>query len=85
MRRFTEVMVRVGCRARCRKAGAPTVILPSSAMQTALGVLRLPFSSASRMGKPLSTTPTSEFVVPRSMPRMGEVSGFKFQAGREVT
>jgi hypothetical protein len=51
MRRFTEVIVRVGCRARCRKAGAPTVILPSSAMQTALGVLRLPFSSASRMGK----------------------------------
>ena len=51
-----------------------------SAIEVALGVLRLPLSSASKMGKPLSTTPTSEFVVPRSMPRMGEEgdSGFKF-------
>jgi hypothetical protein len=50
------------------KAGHPTTGCPSSGNQTAEGVRRRPSESATSTGNPLSITPASEWVVPRSIP-----------------
>jgi hypothetical protein len=47
----------------------------------ALGVIRLPSSFASKIGNPESTTPTAEFVVPKSIPRIISLIEESFTAG----
>ena len=64
------VTTRSGWSTRRRKAFAPTSTLPSAPIHTALGVIRRPSSLAKRIGNPESTTPTAEFVVPKSIPRI---------------
>ena len=70
IQRFTLLMTRIESAALRLSALRPTSTFPSSPNQTTLGVIRFPSSSASRMGKPESTTPTAEWVVPRSIPRI---------------
>ncbi len=66
--RFTLVTTRIGSTARRLSAFRPTSISPSFPNHTALGMILRPSSSASRIGKPDSTTPIAECVVPRSIP-----------------
>src|SRR6476620_11473104 len=56
-----------------RVAVAPISGSPASGKCTTDGVSRVPFASASKIGKPASITPMSEFVVPRSIPTMSPV------------
>ena len=78
IRRLMLVTTRSGASARRRKALAPTSMLPSSPIQTALGVIRRPSSFAKRMGNPESTTPTAEFVVPKSIPKIISLIAISF-------
>ena len=64
------VTTRSGSSVLRRKAFAPTSIVPSLPIHTALGVMRLPSSLANRIGNPESTMPTAELVVPKSIPRI---------------
>ena len=68
IQRFTLETTRIASVVRRRCALRPTSTEPSSPNHTTLGMIRFPSSSASRMGKPESTTPMAEWVVPRSMP-----------------
>ena len=53
-----------------RLAASPTIGTSSGEYDTTEGVIRDPFLSAKRIGNPESTTPTKEFVVPRSIPNI---------------
>ena len=68
MSRFTEVTTREGSTSFFSIAGQPTNISPSATNQTADGVSLLPSPSDTKIGNPLSMTPTSEWVVPKSIP-----------------
>ena len=68
--RLMLVTTRSGSSVRRRSAFAPTSTVPSLPIHTALGVIRRPSSLANKIGNPESTTPTAEFVVPRSIPRI---------------
>src|SRR6266481_2363980 len=68
MKRLIEKTVFSGFVMPCRFATWPTRISPSFAKPTTEGVRRLPSWFAITVGLPPSTTATTEFVVPRSMP-----------------
>src|SRR4030095_4074183 len=66
--RFTERMVRSGLVTACRLATSPTSTSPFLANATIDGVVRDPSAFSMTLGSPPSSTLTTEFVVPRSMP-----------------
>src|SRR5215470_11247701 len=68
MNRLIEKTVFSGFVMACRLATCPTRISPSFVNPTTEGVRRLPSWFAITVGLPPSTTETTEFVVPRSMP-----------------
>ena len=68
MNRLMENTVFSGFVMACRFATWPTRISPSLVKPTTDGVSRLPSWFAITVGLPPSTTATTEFVVPRSMP-----------------
>src|SRR5438552_17553172 len=68
MKRLIEKTVFSGFVMPCRFATWPTRISPSFVKPTTEGVRRLPSWFAITVGLPPSTTATTEFVVPRSMP-----------------
>src|SRR5438105_8754512 len=68
MNRLIEKTVFSGFVIPCRFATWPTRISPSLVNPTTEGVSRLPSWLAMTVGLPPSTTATTEFVVPRSMP-----------------
>src|SRR5438876_6450464 len=68
MNRLIENTVFSGFVIACRLATWPTRISPSFVNPTTEGVRRLPSWFAITVGLPPSTTATTEFVVPRSMP-----------------
>jgi hypothetical protein len=74
------VTTRSGSSARRRNAFAPTSTSPSFPIHTALGVIRRPSSFANKIGNPESTTPTAEFVVPKSIPRIISLIAGNFTA-----
>ena len=76
--RLMLVTTRSGSRVRRRSAFAPVSTEPSLPIQTALGVILLPSSFASKIGNPESTTPTAEFVVPKSIPKIISLIALSF-------
>src|SRR6266850_2059770 len=68
MKRLIEKTVFSGLVIACRLATCPTRISPSFVNPTTDGVSRLPSWFAMTVGLPPSTTETTEFVVPRSIP-----------------
>src|SRR6516164_2983634 len=68
MNRLIEKTVFSGFVIACRLATCPTRISPSFVNPATEGVSRLPSWFAITVGLPLSTTATTELVVPRSMP-----------------
>ena len=68
MNRLIEKTVLSGFVIAWRFATCPTRISPSFVKPTTDGVRRLPSWFAITAGSPLSTTATTEFVVPRSIP-----------------
>src|SRR5688572_21746279 len=68
MKRLIENTVFSGFVIACRFATWPTRISPSFVNPTTEGVRRLPSWLAITVGLPPSTTATTEFVVPRSIP-----------------
>src|SRR4051794_27454477 len=68
MWRFTERMVRSTFVTACRLATSPTSTSPFLAKATTEGVVRAPSALAMTVGSPPSSTATTEFVVPRSIP-----------------
>src|SRR3989338_7848491 len=68
MKRLIENTVFSGLVIACRLATCPTGISPSFVKPTTEGVRRLPSWFAITVGLPPSTTDTTEFVVPRSIP-----------------
>src|SRR4030095_4211951 len=68
-----------------RAAARPTSGSPILGKCTTLGVSRPPSVSARSTGKPASITPIKEFVVPRSMPAIGDISDCGLNsAAREI-
>src|SRR3974390_1715920 len=65
-------MDRSGCVSKRRRAGSPTIMLPSASRLTTDGQSVLPFGPGIHFGWPVcaSTYATRLFVVPRSMPTM---------------
>src|SRR3954454_10628772 len=85
MWRFTERTVRSGLVIAWRLATSPTSTSPVLENATTDGVVRAPSALGTTVGSPASSTLTTEFVVPRSMPTaldMGTpyiwVSGYSF-------
>src|SRR5262252_9354555 len=68
MKRLMEKMVFSGFVIACRFATWPTRVSPSFVKATTEGVRRLPSWLEMTVGSPPSTTATTEFVVPRSIP-----------------
>src|SRR3954471_13705560 len=68
MWRFTERIVRSGLLIACRLATSPTSTSPVFENATTDGVVRAPSALGTTVGSPASSTLTTEFVVPRSMP-----------------
>src|SRR4051794_34332120 len=68
MWRLTERMVRSTFVTAWRFATSPTSTSPFLANATTLGVVRLPSALAMTVGSPPSSTETTEFVVPGSIP-----------------
>src|SRR4051794_26755396 len=68
MNRLIEKIVFWGFVTCWRFAGAPTSRWPSFVNATTDGVVRPPSAFGMTVGSPPSSTPTQEFVVPRSMP-----------------
>src|SRR5262249_53087963 len=68
MKRLMEKMVFSGFVIACRFATCPTRVSPSFVNATTEGVRRLPSWLEMTVGSPPSTTATTEFVVPRSIP-----------------
>ncbi len=68
MWRFTDRMVRSGLVIAWRFATSPTRTSPVFENATTEGVVRLPSLLGMTTGSPASSTETTEFVVPRSMP-----------------
>src|ERR1700722_20153870 len=66
--RLTDRMVRSGFVIACRFATSPTSTSPDFAKPTTDGVVRLPSALGMTVGSPPSSTLTTEFVVPRSIP-----------------
>src|SRR2546430_1268345 len=74
MNRLIEKTVFSGLVIACRLATCPTRISPSFVNPTTDGVSRLPSWFAMTVGLPPSTTETTEFVVPRSIPMTFAIS-----------
>src|SRR5581483_1046925 len=74
IRRLIDAIVFCGSSARIRLGARPTIASPFAGKCTTDGVSRSPSASASKSGKPASIAPMSEFVVPRSMPTMSDIS-----------
>ncbi len=70
IRRFTLEIVRVGFVAAWRRAISPTTTSPFSRNATTEGVLLLPSLLGITTGSEPIVIATTEFVVPRSIPRM---------------
>src|SRR5687768_9616347 len=68
MWRFTERIVRSGLVIAWRLATSPTRTSPPLEKATTDGVVREPSELGITTGSPASSTETTEFVVPRSMP-----------------
>ncbi len=68
MWRLTDRMVRSTFVTACRFATSPTRTSPFLAKATTDGVVREPSALAITVGSPPSSTLTTEFVVPRSIP-----------------
>src|SRR3954451_1525776 len=68
MWRLTDRMVRSTLVTACRLATSPTRTSPFLANATTEGVVRAPSALAMTVGSPPSSTATTEFVVPRSIP-----------------
>ena len=68
MCRFTDRTVRSGFVMAWRLATSPTRISPFLANPTTDGVVREPSAFGMTTGSPASSTETTEFVVPRSIP-----------------
>src|SRR5579863_6018638 len=66
--RFTDRIVRSGFVIAWRFATSPTRTSPDLAKPTTDGVVRLPSALGITVGSPPSSTLTTEFVVPRSIP-----------------
>ncbi len=81
MKRLIEKTVFSGFVIAWRFATCPTRISPSFVKPTTDGVRRLPSWFAITAGSPLSTTATTEFVVPRSIPITFAMSMFSPFAG----
>src|SRR3954449_5911821 len=69
-------MVRSMLVTACRLATSPTSTSPDLANATTEGVVRAPSALAMTVGSPPSSTATTLFVVPRSMPTAGAMSGY---------
>src|SRR5260370_30355878 len=81
MKRLIKRTVFPGFVMPCRFATWPTRISPSFVNPTTEGVRRLPSWFAITVGLPPSTTATTEFVVPRSMPMTFAMSLLPFFFG----
>ena len=68
MCRLTERIVRSGFVIAWRLATSPTRISPFFEKPTTEGVVRAPSAFGMTTGSPASSTATTEFVVPRSIP-----------------
>ncbi len=68
MYRLTERAVRSTFVTACRLATSPTSTSPFLANATTEGVVLAPSALAMTVGSPPSSTATTEFVVPRSIP-----------------
>ena len=68
MCRFTDRTVRSGFVMAWRLATSPTKISPFLEKPTTEGVVRAPSALGMTAGSPASSTATTEFVVPRSIP-----------------
>ncbi len=68
MWRFTERAVRSMFVTACRLATSPTSTSPFFAKATTEGVVLAPSALATTVASPPSSTATTEFVVPRSIP-----------------
>src|SRR3954453_21549548 len=76
MCRLTERMVRSTLVTACRLATSPTRTSPDLANATTDGVVRAPSALGMTVGSPPSSTATTLFVVPRSMPTARAMSGY---------
>src|SRR5262245_53282761 len=76
MWRFTDRMVRSTLVTACRLATSPTRTSPDLANATTDGVVREPSALGMTVGSPPSSTATTLFVVPRSMPTARAMSGY---------
>src|SRR4051795_1622276 len=76
MWRFTERMVRSTLVTACRLATSPTRTSPDLANATTDGVVRAPSALGMTVGSPPSSTATTLFVVPRSMPTARAMLGY---------
>src|SRR4051812_16339772 len=76
MWRFTDRMVRSTLVTACRLATSPTRTSPDLANATTDGVVRAPSALGMTVGSPPSSTATTLFVVPRSMPTARAMSGY---------
>jgi hypothetical protein len=68
MWRLTDLIVRSGLVMAWRLATSPTRISLFFEKPTTEGVVRLPSAFGTTAGSPASSTATTEFVVPRSIP-----------------
>src|SRR6266403_119812 len=75
-------MVRSGCVRRRRRAGSPTMTLPSGSRLTTEGQSVLPYGPGIHFGRPVcgSVYATRLLVVPRSIPTMRPISVFNTQS-----
>src|SRR4051794_34882253 len=76
MCRLTERMVRSTLVTACRLATSPTRTSPDLANATTDGVVRAPSALGMTVGSPPSSTATTLFVVPRSMPTARAMLGY---------
>src|SRR5262245_57719384 len=78
MCRFTDRTVRSGFVMAWRLATSPTRISPFLAKPTTEGVVREPSAFGMTTGSPASSTETTEFVVPRSIPTARAIRAASF-------